>query len=129
MAASSSNTSSNDYKDYDRVPSNKVVVKYKYIEKLPRHKSARKQLKSHTCADCSKYYQLTGTADVSSRHRGEERPKTPENFWELDFPSEEECIKRGYILPPEPYKMNALENNKYYRKSVSKPWRKPDYLK
>jgi hypothetical protein len=26
-----------------------------------------------------------------------QRPKTPEHFWELDFPDEEECIRRGYI--------------------------------
>lgn len=41
-------------------------------------------------------------------------PKTPEHFWELDFPDEEECIRRGYIEPTvESWIFKPLEYNKY----------------
>lgn len=115
--------------DFDCVPKPPTPT-YKYVEKNPKKKYLRKQLEAHTCQDCEKYFKETQTQQNSSRHRGYERSKTPDNFWELDFPSEEECIKRGYISKEkETYVMGKLKDNKYYKISVKKPYKKPDYLK
>lgn len=115
-----------DLDDFDKVPTTSTTMGIKN----PRKKNLRKQLESHTCPECEKYFQETQTQETSSRHRGYERPKTPENFWELDFPSEEECIRRGYTnAVPEKYVMGKLKDNKYYKISVRKPYTKPNYLK
>ena len=35
--------------------------------------------------------------DEMCRHRAKyQAPDTPENYWEIEFPSREECIERGY---------------------------------
>ena len=44
------------------------------------------------------------------RHRGTPRPPTPEHFWELEIPSTEECIRRGYMdAEAQPYVFQSHE--------------------
>jgi hypothetical protein len=98
--------------DFDKVP----VIE----PKSKKTRAYRKQLPGHSCHFCENYYKETGTSNSSSRHRGYKRPPTPENFWELDFPSDEECRRRGYIHEEE-YKLPPLETNKYYKSETQ--WR------
>ncbi|NXD93580.1 CTIP endonuclease, partial [Chaetorhynchus papuensis] len=69
-----------------------------------RKKEERRKLLGHTCKECEIYY-----ADIPeeerekklascSRHRFRYiPPSTPENFWEVGFPSTQTCVERGYI--------------------------------
>nr|KAF6423551.1 RB binding protein 8, endonuclease [Rousettus aegyptiacus] len=69
-----------------------------------RKKEERRKLPGHTCKECEIYY-----ADIPpeerekklascSRHRFRYiPPSTPENFWEVGFPSTQTCMERGYI--------------------------------
>lgn len=93
---------------------------YKYKTKTPRKLSLRHQLPGYCCDQCKEYYdslklspeELEKRLKLVSRHRTDPGPKTPEFFWELDFPDDEECIKRGYIeQEPKPYKFKST--NKY----------------
>ncbi|GFU43103.1 uncharacterized protein NPIL_102741 [Nephila pilipes] len=72
-------------------------------------KSERKRLNAYTCKDCEKYYSTVSEEriQISSRHRGNKRPSTPEHFWDLDFPDDIE-------IPTETYTFKPLEENKYY---------------
>lgn len=98
---------------------------FKYVKPVCRKKSERKHLDGHDCGLCKAYYDLLDlTPDqrksrmkTVSRHKGDQRPKSPDNFWELEFPNEEECIKRGYCeRNATPYKLKPLNENKYTRK-------------
>ncbi|KAF1651419.1 DNA endonuclease RBBP8, partial [Aptenodytes patagonicus] len=80
-----------------------TVLDFPHIEVI-RKKEERKKLLGHTCKECEIYY-----ADIPeeerekklascSRHRFRYiPPNTPENFWEVGFPSTQTCMERGYI--------------------------------
>ncbi|XP_010572626.1 PREDICTED: DNA endonuclease RBBP8 [Haliaeetus leucocephalus] len=80
-----------------------TVLDFPHIEVI-RKKEERRKLPGHTCKECEIYY-----ADIPeeerekklascSRHRFRYiPPKTPENFWEVGFPSTQTCVERGYI--------------------------------
>ncbi|NXA20100.1 CTIP endonuclease, partial [Ibidorhyncha struthersii] len=80
-----------------------VVLDFPHIEVI-RKKEERRKLPGHTCKECEIYY-----ADIPeeerekklascSRHRFRYiPPNTPENFWEVGFPSTQTCVERGYI--------------------------------
>ncbi|XP_068860704.1 DNA endonuclease RBBP8 isoform X1 [Aphelocoma coerulescens] len=80
-----------------------TVLDFPHIE-VVRKKEERRKLLGHTCKECEMYY-----ADIPeeerekklascSRHRFRYiPPNTPENFWEVGFPSTQTCVERGYI--------------------------------
>ncbi|KFR03993.1 DNA endonuclease RBBP8 [Nipponia nippon] len=80
-----------------------TVLDFPHIEVI-RKKEERRKLPGHTCKECEIYY-----ADIPeeerekklascSRHRFRYTPpNTPENFWEVGFPSTQTCVERGYI--------------------------------
>ncbi|KAJ7338739.1 hypothetical protein JRQ81_012641 [Phrynocephalus forsythii] len=80
-----------------------AVLDYPHIE-VVRKKEERKKLPGHTCKECEIYYADFPEAErekklaACSRHRSHYAPPaTPENFWEVGFPSTQMCIERGYI--------------------------------
>lgn len=69
-----------------------------------RKKDERRKLKGTTCKECDVYYahlpeeEKQKKLSACSRHRYLYIPPcTPENFWEVGFPSTQTCIERGYI--------------------------------
>lgn len=69
-----------------------------------RKKDERRKLKGTTCKECEVYYnhlpeeEKQKKLSACSRHRFlYVPPSTPENFWEVGFPSTQTCIERGYI--------------------------------
>ncbi|KAM9839657.1 DNA endonuclease RBBP8 [Aulostomus maculatus] len=69
-----------------------------------RKKDERRKLKGTTCKECETYYaqlpeeEKQKKLSACSRHRFLYIPPcTPENFWEVGFPSTQTCIERGYI--------------------------------
>ncbi|XP_061122222.1 DNA endonuclease RBBP8-like isoform X1 [Syngnathus typhle] len=69
-----------------------------------RKKDERRKLKGTTCKECEVYYahlpeeEKVKKLSECSRHRHRfVPPSTPENFWEVGFPSTQTCIERGYI--------------------------------
>ncbi|XP_061778283.1 DNA endonuclease RBBP8 isoform X3 [Nerophis ophidion] len=69
-----------------------------------RKKDERRKLKGTTCKECEVYYahlpeeEKQKKLSECSRHRHRFiPPNTPENFWEVGFPSTQTCIERGYI--------------------------------
>uniref|UniRef100_A0A087XT60 DNA endonuclease RBBP8 n=1 Tax=Poecilia formosa TaxID=48698 RepID=A0A087XT60_POEFO len=69
-----------------------------------RKKDERRKLKGTTCKECEVYYahlpeeEKQKKLSACSRHRYRFIPPcTPENFWEVGFPSTQTCIERGYI--------------------------------
>ncbi|XP_051826311.1 DNA endonuclease RBBP8 isoform X2 [Antechinus flavipes] len=80
-----------------------TLQNFPHIE-VVRKKEERRKLLGHTCKECEIYY-----ADIPeeerekklascSRHRFRYiPPNTPENFWEVGFPSTQTCVDRGYI--------------------------------
>ncbi|XP_072234976.1 DNA endonuclease RBBP8 [Leuresthes tenuis] len=69
-----------------------------------RKKDERRKLKGTTCKECEVYYahlpeeEKQKKLSACSRHRFRYiPPSTPENFWEVGFPSTQTCIERGYI--------------------------------
>ncbi|XP_047424330.1 DNA endonuclease RBBP8 isoform X1 [Mugil cephalus] len=69
-----------------------------------RKKAERRKLKGTTCKECEIYYahlpeeEKQKKLSACSRHRFLYIPPcTPENFWEVGFPSTQTCIDRGYI--------------------------------
>ncbi|XP_006867354.1 PREDICTED: DNA endonuclease RBBP8-like [Chrysochloris asiatica] len=88
------------YKDDERESS---LQNFPHIE-VVRKKQERKRLLGHTCKECENYY-----ADVPAEEREKKLtscsrhrfryipPNTPENFWEVGFPSTQTCVERGYI--------------------------------
>ncbi|XP_058412798.1 DNA endonuclease RBBP8 [Diceros bicornis minor] len=76
---------------------------FPHIERV-RKKEERRKLLGHTCKECEIYY-----ADIPAEEREKKLascsrhrfryipPNTPENFWEVGFPSTQTCMERGYI--------------------------------
>lgn len=76
---------------------------FPHIEVI-RKKEDRRKLPGHTCKECEIYY-----ADIPAEEREKKLascsrhrfryipPNTPENFWEVGFPSTQTCMERGYI--------------------------------
>ncbi|XP_051267101.1 DNA endonuclease RBBP8 isoform X1 [Dicentrarchus labrax] len=69
-----------------------------------RNKEERRKLQGTTCKECEIYYahlpeeERQKKLSSCSRHRFLYiPPSTPENFWEVGFPSTQTCIERGYI--------------------------------
>lgn len=69
-----------------------------------RKKAERRKLHGHTCKECELYYadlpeeERRKKLSSCSRHRFRYiPPSTPENFWDVGFPSTQTCIERGYI--------------------------------
>ncbi|XP_008566623.1 PREDICTED: DNA endonuclease RBBP8 isoform X1 [Galeopterus variegatus] len=88
------------FKDDERETS---LQNFPHIE-VVRKKEERRKLLGHTCKECEIYY-----ADMPVEERGKKLascsrhrfryipPNTPENFWEVGFPSTQTCMERGYI--------------------------------
>ncbi|XP_072427364.1 DNA endonuclease RBBP8 isoform X2 [Chiloscyllium punctatum] len=80
-----------------------TVLNFPHVE-VVRNKEERRKLYGHTCKECDVYYadlpeeeRLKKLANCS-RHRFRYiPPNTPENFWEVGFPSTQTCVDRGYI--------------------------------
>ncbi|NWI21514.1 CTIP endonuclease, partial [Crypturellus soui] len=80
-----------------------TVLDFPHIEVI-RKKEERRKLLGHTCKECEVYY-----ADIPAEEREKKLascsrhrfryipPSTPENFWEVGFPSTQTCVERGYI--------------------------------
>ncbi|NXC54655.1 CTIP endonuclease, partial [Aleadryas rufinucha] len=80
-----------------------TVLDFPHIEVI-RKKEERRKLLGHTCKECEIYY-----ADIPAEEREKKLascsrhrfryipPNTPENFWEVGFPSTQTCVERGYI--------------------------------
>ncbi|XP_027531035.1 DNA endonuclease RBBP8 isoform X1 [Neopelma chrysocephalum] len=80
-----------------------TVLDFPHIEVI-RKKEERRKLLGHTCKECEIYY-----ADIPEEEREKKLascsrhrfcyipPNTPENFWEVGFPSTQTCMERGYI--------------------------------
>ncbi|NP_001012518.1 DNA endonuclease RBBP8 [Danio rerio] len=73
-----------------------------------RKKDERRKLKGHYCKECEVYYadlpevEREKKLTSCSRHRYRYiPPSTPENFWEVGFPSTQTCVERGYIKEDE----------------------------
>ncbi|XP_004387979.1 DNA endonuclease RBBP8 isoform X1 [Trichechus manatus latirostris] len=96
------------FKDDERETS---LQNFPHIE-VVRKKEERRKLLGHTCKECEIYY-----ADIPAEEREKKLascsrhrfryipPNTPENFWEVGFPSTQTCMERGYIkedLDPRP---------------------------
>lgn len=76
---------------------------FPHIE-VVRKKEERRKMLGHTCKECEIYY-----ADIPAEEREKKLascsrhrfryipPNTPENFWEVGFPSTQTCMERGYI--------------------------------
>ncbi|XP_066539475.1 DNA endonuclease RBBP8 isoform X2 [Hoplias malabaricus] len=69
-----------------------------------RKKDERRKLQGHTCKECEIYYadlpvpERQKKLSSCSRHRFQYiPPSTPDNFWEVGFPSTQTCRERGYI--------------------------------
>lgn len=88
------------FKDDERETS---LQNFPHIE-VVRKKEDRRKLLGHTCKECEIYY-----ADIPAEEREKKLascsrhrfryipPNTPENFWEVGFPSTQTCMERGYI--------------------------------
>ncbi|XP_034498596.1 DNA endonuclease RBBP8 isoform X2 [Ailuropoda melanoleuca] len=88
------------FKDNERETS---LQNFPHIE-VVRKKEERRKLLGHTCKECEIYY-----ADIPAEEREKKLascsrhrfryipPNTPENFWEVGFPSTQTCVERGYI--------------------------------
>nr|XP_030698462.1 DNA endonuclease RBBP8 isoform X3 [Globicephala melas] len=92
------------FKDDERETS---LQNFPHIE-VVRKKEERRKLLGHTCKECAIfYYQYYADFPAEerekklascSRHRFRYiPPNTPENFWEVGFPSTQTCVERGYI--------------------------------
>ncbi|NXD15981.1 CTIP endonuclease, partial [Nothocercus nigrocapillus] len=80
-----------------------TVLDFPHIEVI-RKKEERRKLLGHTCKECEVYYADIPAEErekklaACSRHRFRYiPPSTPENFWEVGFPSTQTCVERGYI--------------------------------
>ncbi|NXN43283.1 CTIP endonuclease, partial [Rhinoptilus africanus] len=80
-----------------------TVLDFPHIE-VVRKKEERRKLPGHTCKECEIYYadipeeEREKKLAACSRHRFRYiPPSTPENFWEVGFPSTQTCVERGYI--------------------------------
>ncbi|XP_075776999.1 DNA endonuclease RBBP8 isoform X1 [Pelodiscus sinensis] len=80
-----------------------TVLGFPHIE-IVRKREERRKLLGHTCKECEIYYadvpegEREKKLSACSRHRFRYiPPNTPENFWEVGFPSTQTCMERGYI--------------------------------
>ncbi|XP_053874246.1 DNA endonuclease RBBP8 [Malaclemys terrapin pileata] len=80
-----------------------AVLGFPHIE-VVRKREERRKLLGHTCKECEIYYADIPEGErekklaACSRHRFRYiPPSTPENFWEVGFPSTQTCVERGYI--------------------------------
>ncbi|NXM97078.1 CTIP endonuclease, partial [Sylvia borin] len=80
-----------------------TVLDFPHIEVI-RKKEERRKLLGHTCKECEIYYagipeeEREKKLASCSRHRFRYiPPNTPDNFWEVGFPSTQTCVERGYI--------------------------------
>ncbi|XP_053252367.1 DNA endonuclease RBBP8 isoform X2 [Podarcis raffonei] len=80
-----------------------TVLDFPHIE-VVRKKEERKKLPGHTCKECEIYYadfpeeEREKKLAACSRHRSRYvPPDTPENFWEVGFPSTQKCVERGKL--------------------------------
>lgn len=80
-----------------------TMLDFPHIEVI-RNKEERRKLQGHTCKECEIYYadipeeEREKKLAACSRHRFRYiPPNTPENFWEVGFPSTQTCMERGYI--------------------------------
>lgn len=111
------------FKDKERETS---IQNFPHIE-VVRKKEERRKLLGHTCKECEIYYADLPAEEREkklascSRHRFRYiPPNTPENFWEVGFPSTQTCLERGYIkedldLSPRPKRRQPYNAD---RKSV-----------
>jgi hypothetical protein len=90
----------------------------KTLGPVVRKKAERVQLNGYECAECVAYYktfdltpeQLAEKLKKCSRHRAMvSPPKTPEHFWEIEFPDTPECIRRGYMSGSQESGRRSLE--------------------
>ncbi|XP_039540452.1 DNA endonuclease RBBP8 isoform X2 [Pimephales promelas] len=86
--------------DGDASSRNKSFARVEVVRK----KDERRKLKGHYCKECEIYYahlpeeERLKKLSSCSRHRYRYiPPSTPENFWEVGFPSTQTCVERGYI--------------------------------
>ncbi|XP_011843487.1 PREDICTED: DNA endonuclease RBBP8 [Mandrillus leucophaeus] len=84
-------------------PRETSLQNFPHIE-VVRKKEERRKLLGHTCKECEIYYADMPAEEREkklascSRHRFRYiPPNTPENFWEVGFPSTQTCMERGYI--------------------------------
>ncbi|RXM35677.1 DNA endonuclease RBBP8 [Acipenser ruthenus] len=78
-------------------------LNFPHVE-VVRNKEERRKMHGHTCKECEIYYadlpeeERQKKLSACSRHRFKYiPPSTPENFWEVGFPSTQTCVDRGYI--------------------------------
>ncbi|MBN3310933.1 CTIP endonuclease, partial [Amia calva] len=112
------------------IPHQAVVQPYLHSKEKPnaslnfphvdvvRKKEQRKKLQGHTCKECEIYYadlpegERQKKLSACSRHRFRYiPPSTPENFWEVGFPSTQTCVDRGYVKED----MNPLQRTRRRR--------------
>uniref|UniRef100_UPI00358DF0F4 DNA endonuclease RBBP8-like isoform X3 n=1 Tax=Myxine glutinosa TaxID=7769 RepID=UPI00358DF0F4 len=86
----------------DEIPA-KTKGEYAYVD-VVRKKDERLKLPGHSCKECDTYYahlppeERAKKLQECSRHRARyAAPSTPENFWEIGFPSTQTCRDRGYL--------------------------------
>ncbi|KRZ61337.1 DNA endonuclease RBBP8 [Trichinella nativa] len=91
---------------FDSVPANEANVPYKYINEPVKSKQERKKLHGHSCHCCRNYVDKLYLDDEEKakrlnevgRHRAlHPRPKSPEHFWDVGFPSTPEIEERSLI--------------------------------
>ncbi|XP_063063053.1 DNA endonuclease RBBP8 [Engraulis encrasicolus] len=85
------------------IPHKRGEPGYAFVD-VVRNREERRKLKGHTCKECEIYYadlpeeEREKKLASCSRHRFRYiPPSTPENFWEVGFPSTQTCVERGYI--------------------------------
>ncbi|KRY90864.1 DNA endonuclease RBBP8 [Trichinella pseudospiralis] len=97
---------------FDSVPVNEATVPYKYINEPVKSKRERKKLHGHACHCCRNYVDKLYLDEEEKakrlkevgRHRAlHPRPRTPEHFWDVGFPSTPEIEERSLI-----YRLNCL---------------------
>ncbi|XP_059580163.1 DNA endonuclease RBBP8 isoform X2 [Alligator mississippiensis] len=83
-----------------------TVLDFPHIE-VVRKREERRKLLGHTCKECEIYYadipeeEREKKLAACSRHRFRYiPPSTPENFWEVGFPSTQTCMDRGRLRKP-----------------------------
>ncbi|OCT76705.1 hypothetical protein XELAEV_18031908mg [Xenopus laevis] len=88
---------------FQRPERKKPAIDFPHIE-VVRNKEERRKMLGHTCKECELYYadlpeeERAKKLASCSRHRFRYiPPSTPENFWEVGFPSTQTCKDRGYI--------------------------------
>ncbi|CAG2107751.1 unnamed protein product [Medioppia subpectinata] len=101
---SSDNVSQKPWIDTKKSSQSPVKMKIRTLGPVVREKSKRRQLDGFTCKECEDYYKTRNLSDkglkdrlkACSRHRAQHSPpKSPDHFWDTDFPTTPECIRRG----------------------------------